>query len=215
MLAVKKRRNSVSVGTRNYVATVDYRFGGTLRRLVWRGVDTGLIREGCEYWRSDGDGRTHYEQEFGALHNISVQERPDSVRVVSTAGLVSPQLQREGFACVGGEGVTRYDFYEDRIISESVMRPVFGYRIVDKYICWAPTAYQFVNGVPIGNPDTSGWWRAHVSRPCQVSSATSWFGIDWTDGEIMAAVYRSETMLEVKPEYRDNQVLRMEYRCGA
>jgi hypothetical protein len=118
-----------------FKAILSKRHGGSLRSLEVLGFDTGLKREGCEYWVNR---KHHYEQEFGKVLDFSIIHVVDdevSIRVKAT--LVSPK-ERE----IGGECEIYWSFLQDgTIITKSKIDPTNYCYLYDKYICF--DTYKF------------------------------------------------------------------------
>jgi hypothetical protein len=136
MLDLTDGRDVFIAKSDTFEAILSKRKGGSMTGLSFNGINTGLRREGCEYWI---DNRTHYEQEFGSLlsfHAVKKSETEISVNVKST--LVSPQKKE-----YGGEGNVEWTFCADgRIITKSQINPIFDPINYDKYVCFFPDSYS-------------------------------------------------------------------------
>lgn len=189
-------------------------YGGTVRRVLFKGIDSGIRRAGCEFWSNTID---HYEQEYGELLAIKAIRGPDSMTINVKATLQSPQLRTKGGTCETIIEVTN----DGRIVSKARLfpeKPVLNY---DQYYCFNQETYTHYNFIGFDNefkkiqppkPGELWWWE--VNRD-------SAHGINLKNGNINNAVsiytdenlrsetgiYTSRNMMEVKcKNYRNERI---------
>jgi len=144
MIEIKKEDTGYRIINSHYDCFLSLAHGGTCRKLLCGGRDTGLTREGCEYWVNK---KEHYEQEYGACMGIKVSKTNNCIRVIVNSTLVSPQKLREETPAHGGEVTTRWHFDETpMIMTWSDMQPHFPPVEMDKYICFEPSRYKYLSG---------------------------------------------------------------------
>jgi len=194
----------ITKNKKNYIVKSDYysvniNNSGTIRRLSFNGIDTGLKREGCEYWKADG---LHFEQEFGSILHFE-QERN---RIKVTATLKSPKNKP------GGKCITKYNFKKNSIVIESEIFPACAMVSYDKYVCFNPkeyTHYSFdgkdfneINKYSFIDTDTKSITLKNGDKVIVIKCLS----------EISEMrIYKTRSMVEIKPNWID-PIMKIEYK---
>jgi hypothetical protein len=184
-----------------FEAILSKRKGGSMRSLVIDGIDTGLKREGCEYWVNS---KEHYEQEFGQILNFHVSRISEhEISLVIRATLVSPKEKT-----LGGECDVVWSFQDNGlIVTKSRIVPVFSCLYYDQYVCFDPLKFKDFRVIgnteykKIGKPlSTETWWREMNTAIPGVSIKNDALALNIAFDEKMtiAGVYTSRSMLEIK-----------------
>jgi len=211
MLRIKHRNGIFEISNRIYKCQLSEARGGSMTSLIYKGIDTMLKREGCEYWTSD---KEHYEQEYSQSCRISVLNhyKLDKVIVMVYSSLVSPQLK-----LVGGHCIVKWIFDASPIIKTSFAilpdKPITKY---DRYVCFRPNdfykeysfAYDKFEPIeqPSEIPDRFGnfWFEKYYPKEAYsttVKNDSLFFAFEY-DKEITDSIglFTSKTMLELKSQ---------------
>lgn len=139
MIYKTEKKNHI-IETNSYKAILSECYGGTLKKFIYKGIDTKLRREGTEYW-SNKIRKNHWEQEYSKNAKIKVKNRnKECIELEVESDLVSPQLKT-----IGGSCKVIYYFYETLIKGKSIIFPKFGVGQYDRYVCFAPNFYTHYN----------------------------------------------------------------------
>jgi hypothetical protein len=189
--------------------------GGTMRRLKFSGIDTGLKREGCEYWTDSA----HYEQEYGALSSFDVIESRDDylhIRVCGTACSPQPIKHRTRGTCK-----TEYFFGDgNRIRTTSTIENMGNALRCDKYVCFHSDYYggysDSITGElrEIGKPDDKGkeWSARHNWEQIVLFRKKNLFTVTCGAGPGSLGLFHTKHMIEVKPRWGiENQPMQLIY----
>lgn len=184
-----------------YKLTLSAKYGGTIRELIHKNEDTGLTREGCEYWEPNGSD--HYEQEFSPTAEIKILDKSsERVDVEVKARLVSPQLKKDGGSCVVTWTFRRNDPF---IYSEYAITPLRLLSQIDRYICFKPKAYKKYHvidqkeNVTRNNMGREGWKiEIPASRWISVHNDRGAVALISTPTSKNGGVWKTESMIEIK-----------------
>lgn len=201
MLEFNDGRDIFTVKSKTFEAVLAKRKGGTLRVLFFNGIDTGLKREGCEYWIDD---KTHYEQEFGHIISLDVVEKTESRIIVNIKStLTSPQKREHG-----GECEVEWIFSSDgTITTKSRIFPLYNVLNWDKYICFNPgvyTTFAFLDDnkeVKILNPEhpKTEWYSVKKDAGgLMIRNDKNMFNLAFGKHLNDCGIYTTKSMMEVK-----------------
>jgi len=177
--------------------------GGTIRKVLFGDIDSGIKRAGCEFWSNVAD---HYEQEYGKMTSLQLRKQNGSMFVDISASLVSPQLKKSGGRCETVIEITD----SGKIISKAKLfpdKPIVNY---DQYYCFQNEIYpeyRFIrDGAEFEKIQMPGpqeiWWyllEHDISRGVMVRNKD--FGIKVSTDEKLIAetgIHQSRSMMEIK-----------------
>lgn len=184
-MEITKDKNFIVVETPLYKAAFSRHRGYSLISLSFNGKDTGLYREGCEYWNKID----HFQQENG---NGTVRVGKNGM--VVTSDLVSPITKK-----VGGKCKVKWTF-GDTLVSKSLITPIEEFDHEDRYICFNPKTYSIFafdgdGWIDVEHPDETGWWKTvRTSRFINVEGLY----LMGNDHLPICAFYNNPLMQEIK-----------------
>lgn len=217
MLTYKIVDGNFTVQNQFYQATLSSSRGGTFTSLKFKGMDTGLFREGCEYWV---DGGEHFEQEFSPVANIEIFDKSkDYIMLKTTARLVSPSSKKDGGYCIV------YWLFRDKnpiICSKYQVFPALTCDRTDKYVCFRPDyydAYSIIKkdgsfdlgkiGDEKGVTKADGWWYREAYLKW-ASFRNEKIGFSVIPNELnITGIWKSKSMTEIKTQ--QNNVFYLPY----
>lgn len=204
-----ENNNEIIITTNDYTATLSKQHGGTLRNLIYKGIDTGLIREGCEYW--SGNNEDHYEQEYSNSYFLKINyinEYENEIRISLQADLVSPQLKTKGGICK-----VIWIFEVECINHEYTIHATENIALHDKYFCFHPNfynCYSFYNHNIYKDIPLDFTWR-NINNQC--FDQDTWLhnkklSLNFLMDKKLTykGLYNSESMLELKQEHHSNDI---------
>ena len=177
--------------------------GGTIRKVVFDGKDSGMKRAGCEYW---SNGVDHFEQEYGQLKSFIIRKENGSVFVETSATVVSPQLKIPG----GHSEMIIEINAEGKIISKARLFPTREIQSYDQYYCFNNeiyTDYAFhgngktFNKIGFPKPDALWWLDLQNDKYTGVIVKSPALGVSVsTDKKLTSetGIHVSRSMMEIK-----------------
>lgn len=202
-----ENNNEITITTNNYVATLSKKHGGTLNKLIYKGIDTGLTREGCEYWSGNNDD--HYEQEYSNYLKINnVCESKNEIRISLQADLISPQLKITGGTC---DVLWIFDtkFIEHKYTIHATKNIAWH----DKYFCFHPNfynSYSFYDSKIYEDIPLDFTWK-NINKKC--CDKHTWLQNEKLELNFLMdkklsfkGLYNSHSMLELKQENHSNDI---------
>ena len=204
-----ENNNEITITTNNYIATLSKKHGGTLRGLIYKGIDIGLIREGCEYW--SGNNEDHYEQEYSNSYFLKINyinEYENEIKISLQADLVSPQLKTKGGICK-----IIWIFEPNCINHQYTIHASENIAWHDKYFCFHPNFYKsycfYGNKIDKDIPLDFTW--KNINKKC--CDQHTWLENEklnlnfYMDKKLSyKGLYNSSSMLELKQENRSNDI---------
>jgi len=227
MISINKNdAGQYEIKNAHYRCILDPAKGGTCRSLKYGTWDTGLIREGCEYWINKQE---HFEQEFGGVVDFKITGKGKNVlSILVVAEIVSPQRARENLDASGGIAYTRWWFDGTPIIkTKSIIKPTLNALFCDKYLCFEPDKYTNYSKdgkelseicKPKNDHIDRLWWIKELPRTWNKTllfAGNKKFQICHTSDVKYPVLYRSCSMLEYKPEWTDGGMESMTWSFGA
>jgi len=197
MIEITKNKKNYIIKSDCYSLNINN--SGTIRRLFFNGINTGLKREGCEYWKEDG---LHFQQEFGGI--LQFEQKRNRIEV--TATLKSAKNKR------GGKCITKYNFKKDSIVIESEISPACAMFSYDKYVCFNPKEYTYYsfNGKDFNEIDKDRFVDADT-KSITLSTGDKAIVINCLSGISEMRVYKTKSMIEIKPNWID-PIMKIEYK---
>jgi len=171
---------------------------GTIRKLFFDGVNTGLTREGCEYWI---DGGKHYQQEFGGV----LTTMQDKNKIELTATMKTSKGRK-----FGGKCSAKYNFKKSSVTIESELLPATKPLSSNKYVCFYHKEYTHYS--------FDGEKFKEIKSGCIVDEGATSVTLKKGDKEIKIKclspiskmrIYKTSSMVEIKPEWVD-KVMKLE-----
>lgn len=207
MIKLIRSKKYLIVTTDFYRASISIVRGGTIRKICSGNYDTGLKREGCEYWEK---GKIHYEQEFGRIINLKIKEYKNSINIDVNTRLRIPLRGK-----FGGECITKYIFRNSKIIAKSMIFPKDSIRCYDKYVCFNHNSFTgySVNNKYFDMPKNNFRVEFEVDDIKLIKGKNS-FIIKSPNASMR--MYKTKSMVEIKPKFDDklNKYMIMEYIYG-
>lgn len=202
-----ENNNEIIITTDNYTATLSKKHGGTLRNLIYKGIDTGLTREGCEYWSGNNDD--HYEQEYSNYLKINyIHESQNEIKISLQADLISPQLKITGGTCE-----VFWIFEEEFIKHQYSIHAIENIAWHDKYFCFYPNFYKFYsfyNSKIYKDIPLDFTWK-NINKKC--CDKHTWLQNEKLELNFLMdkklsykGLYNSHSMLELKQENHSNDI---------
>lgn len=204
MLELVKNKKYLIITTDFFRANISMSHGGTLRKLCSKNFDTGLKREGCEYWKS---GKIHYEQEFGRVINLKVKEYKNSINIDVNVKMRAPSGEFEG------ECFSKYIFKNSKINIKSMVSPEGDIRCSDKYVCFDRDAFTgyCIDDKYFDMPKNNFKAEFEVKDIKLIKGERNLY-IKSPDASIR--MYKTRSMIEIKPNWpldRINKYMCMEF----
>jgi len=177
--------------------------GGTIRKVVFDGRDSGVYRSGCEYW---SHGIDHYEQEYGELRSFDVRKNNGSMFITTSATVVNPQSKMPG----GYSEMIIEITADGKIISKARLFPTQVIRCYDQYFCFKNgiyTDYAFHGNGKVFNkigepaPGESWWMDCQNDKYTGVIVKSPALGVSIsTDKKLTSetGIHVSRSMMEIK-----------------
>ncbi len=197
MVKIEKAKKGFLVSSDCYRIGIDN--SGTIRKMIYNGINTGVKRDGCEYWINKG---VHFEQEFGSILKHSQKQNRLSV----TATVKVPYKKRGGGTCT-----TKYLFNDDSIVIESEIHPKHKMITYDKYVCFTPGAYTHYK---VGGEFKKIDQRRAIygdEKSITLKDNTKSIIINCLSKTSEMRIYKTSSMIEIKPNWID-PVMKIEYR---
>lgn len=138
MLSLKEQNNYLVIQNSYYTAKFNKRRGYSLESLIYKGIDTKLYREGCEFWCLDN--KTHFEQEFGgeAIYKILEQSKKEIIIEIESF-LGYPKKENAGKCKIQW-------IFNDTPVLESISSILPNFNIDcardDRYVCFKANTYS-------------------------------------------------------------------------
>ena len=193
MIKIQKIKKTFIVKEDNY--SVKINSSGTIRKLFFGGIDTGLTREGCEYWIDDG---RHFQQEFGGVVN-SVSGR-NSIEL--TASMKNPKGKKAGGTCTA-----KYHFKKSSITIESTLTPRYKPLSYNKYVCFCHKSYTHYSydGKDFKEIDKSRLVDSEA-KSITLKKGDKLIKIKCLSPISEMRLYKTSSMVEIKPNWTDDKM---------
>jgi len=213
MIDIKETKKHIKIKSDYYCAILSKYNGGTMCKLLFRGKNTGLYRDGCEYWTEE----EHYEQEYGKILNIASEKHSDRFKIEINAQVVCPRDK-----IVGGNCITKY-FFENKpcIKTNSLIYPLFENVVsIDKYVCFKNNNYKYFSANNDVNNikkllDSKGRMKKYYNNINKIKLNGNGRNIIIKTDKLSTKmrIYKTKNMLEIKPEWNNNikNAMHMEY----
>jgi len=189
-MKITKIKKNYIVKSDNYSVRING--SGTIRKLFFNGIDTGLTREGCEYWISKG---RHFQQEFGGVIN-SILGR-NSIEL--TASMKNPKGKKAGGTCTA-----KYHFKKTSITIESEVLPRYDALSFNKYVCFYHKEYTHFSfgGNTFRKIDKDSFVDSGATS-VTLKKGDKLIKIECLSPISKMRIYKTSSMIEVKPEWID------------
>jgi len=203
-IKISEDNEYIRIKSNYYYVVLSKKHGGTIRSLMFGKKDTGLHREGCEYWAESGE---HYEQEYGKTLKIAKGNYLDGYKIEINAEVRSPNNRK-----VGGKCTTIYYFENTPFIRmSSLIFPLFKNVSVDKYVCFKNNNYEqyYINdnvNIIKNLLDDGGRLRQAYKNinKIKIEGKNKNLTVRTDELSMQMRIYKTSNMLEIKPEWNND-----------
>jgi len=193
MIKMQKIKKSFIVKSDCYSAKINS--SGTIRKLFFNAKNTGLMREGCEYWIEDGN---HFQQEFGGV--VSCAHGKNEIAL--TATVKHPKSKKNGGKCTA-----KYHFKKSSITIESELLPRYDAVSFNKYVCFYRKNYTHFSydGKDFREIDKSRFVDSE-SKSITLKKGDKIIKIKCLSPISEMRLYKTSSMIEIKPNWSDEKM---------